>query len=126
VVGDRFSGIDGLAITIPIAAIAASVVGLPQAWGHITPMVVVQAIGLALLLPVIPFTLEMQALRRLTTAAFGTLMALEPAVAAAWGALLLSQVPAWPQLLGVGFVVIAGIGAERSGRRDAITATPMA
>ena len=117
-VGDRFSGLDGLAITIPIAAIAASVVGIPQSWGHITPTVILQAIGLAILLPVIPFALELLALRRLTAAAFGTLMALEPAIATAWGVLLLSQIPAALHLAGVVLVVIAGIGAERSGRRD--------
>lgn len=126
VIGDRFSGVDGLAITIPVAAIAATVIGLPQAWGNITPLVILQAIGLALLLPVIPFTLELIALRRLTTAAFGTLMALEPAVATAWGALLLSQIPQRGQVFGVVFVVIAGIGAERAGRRIPLTPTPMA
>ncbi len=59
VIGDRFSGLDGLAITIPVAALAASVVGIPQAWGHITPLVLAQAVGLAVLLPVIPFALEL-------------------------------------------------------------------
>ncbi|MEZ5185480.1 MAG: EamA family transporter [Candidatus Nanopelagicales bacterium] len=126
VIGDRFSGIDGLAITIPVAAMVATVVGLPQAWGNITPLVVLQVIGLALLLPVIPFTLELLALRRLTTAAFGTLMALEPAVATAWGALLLSQIPHAEQFLGVVLVVIAGIGAERAGHRMPPTPTALA
>jgi inner membrane transporter RhtA len=117
-VGDRLSGLDGLAITIPVAAVAASVVGIPQAWGHITPVIVLQSIGLAILLPVIPFALELLALRRLTAAAFGTLMALEPAIATAWGVLLLAQVPGPLQLAGVVLVVIAGIGAERMGRRQ--------
>ena len=123
-VGDRFSGLDGLAITIPVAALAASVVGIPQAWGHITPMIIIQSIGLAILLPVIPFALELLALRRLTAAAFGTLMALEPAIATAWGVLLLSQIPGGLQLAGVVLVVIAGIGAERVGRRQP-PATPL-
>jgi inner membrane transporter RhtA len=117
-VGDRFQGLEGLAITIPVAAIAASVVGLPQAWGNITPTVLLQAVGLAILLPVIPFALELLALRRLTAAAFGTLMALEPAFATAWGVLLLSQVPGALQLIGVALVVAAGIGAEHAGRRE--------
>lgn len=117
-VGDRFSGLDGLAITIPVAAIAASVVGIPQAWGNITPTVILQSIGLALLLPVIPFALELLALRRLTAAAFGTLMALEPAIATAWGVLLLSQIPGALQCAGIVLVVVAGIGAERVGRRQ--------
>ena len=125
-VGDRFSGLDGLAITIPVAAIATTVVGLPQAWGHVTGTVILQAIGLAILLPVIPFALELLALRRLTTAAFGTLMALEPAIATAWGVVLLSQVPDAGQLVGVVLVVAAGIGAERGGRRIPPTPTPLA
>ena len=117
-VGDRFAGLDGLAITIPVAAIATSIVGIPQSWGHLTTTIILQAIGLAILLPVIPFTLELLALQRLTTAAFGTLMALEPAIATAWGVLLLGQIPAPIQGLGVALVVIAGIGAERAGRRQ--------
>ena len=46
-----------------------------------TPELWLVGIGLAVLLPVVPFTLEMLALSRLTTAAFGTLMSLEPAFA---------------------------------------------
>ena len=46
-----------------------------------TPKILLIGIGLAMLLPVVPFALEMLALRRLTTAAFGTLMALEPGFA---------------------------------------------
>ncbi len=105
-VGDRFSGIQALAVTIPVAAIASSVVGIPQAWGNITGAVILQAIGLAILLPVIPFALELVALRRLTAAAFGTLMALEPAFATMWGAVLLSQVPGLWQVAGMVLVVV--------------------
>jgi inner membrane transporter RhtA len=118
VMGDRFAGIDGLAITIPVAALATTVVGLPAVWGNLTPTILLQSVGLAILLPVIPYALELLALRRLTTAAFGTLMALEPAVATAWGVLLLSQVPGPLQAVGVVLVVAAGIGAERSGHRE--------
>ena len=117
-VGDRFSGLQGLAITMPVAAIAAAFVGVPQAIGGLTWQVFGIAVALAVLLPIIPFALELQALRRLTTAAFGTLMALEPAIATIVGALLLAQVPAAIQVLGVALVVVAGIGAERSGHRD--------
>ncbi len=118
VVGDRFTGLDGLAITIPVAAVAAAAVGIPQAAGHITWGVLLASLGLAVLLPVIPFSLELMALRRLTTASFGTLMALEPAFATLVGVVLLAQVPVPLQLLGVVLVVIAGVGAERTGHRD--------
>jgi inner membrane transporter RhtA len=59
----------------------------------------------------------MLALRRLTTAAFGTLMSLEPAFALVLGLVLLSQAPGLPPAVGIGFVVAAGIGAERTGGR---------
>ena len=117
-VGDRFSGLEGLSITIPVAACTAAVLGVPQSWGHITWQVLAAALGLALLLPVIPFSLELFALRRLTTAAFGTLMALEPALGVAAGVVILGQVPHALQVVGVVLVVTAGIGAERNGHRD--------
>jgi inner membrane transporter RhtA len=119
-VGDRFTGLEGLSITIPVAAVAASVVGLPQAWGHLTWGVLAAALGLAMLLPVLPFSWELMALRRLTAAAFGTLMALEPAIGLLAGLALLGQVPRAPQVLGVVLVVAAGIGAERGGRRHVV------
>jgi inner membrane transporter RhtA len=118
-VGDRFSGLEGLSITIPVAAVTSAFVGVPQAWGHVTWGVVAASVGLALLLPVIPFSLELLALRRLTTAAFGTLMALEPAIGVVVGVVLLQQIPLALQVLGVVLVVTAGIGAERSGHREA-------
>lgn len=119
VVGDRYAGIDGLAFTIPVAALVATVVGLPQAAGHVDGLVVLQSFGLALLLPVIPYALEMLALRRLTTAAFGTLMSLEPAFGVLVGAVVLAQHPSAAQAVGVALVVVAGIGAERTGHREA-------
>jgi inner membrane transporter RhtA len=116
-VGDRIAGLEALSITIPVAAMTAAVVGIPQASGDITPGVVAAAFGLAVLLPVLPFSLELLALRRLTAAAFGTLMSIEPALGLIMGLVLLSQVPAPVQVLGIALVVTAGIGATRSGHR---------
>lgn len=117
-VADRFTGLEGLSITIPVAAIATAFIGIPQVAGGLSWPVAAAAFGLALLLPVIPFSLEMLALRRLTTSAFGTLMALEPAFALFMGALLLAQYPNTGQILGVVLVVVAGIGAARTGHRE--------
>lgn len=117
-VGDRFSGLQGLAITMPVAAVAAAFVGVPQAVGGLTWQVFGIAVALAVLLPILPFALELLALRRLTTAAFGTLMALEPGIATLVGALLLAQIPGLVQVVGVALVVAAGVGAERSGHRE--------
>ncbi len=116
-VGDEVTGLQGLAVSLPVAGLVATVVVGPSAWASMTWQVVLVGVGLALLLPVIPFSLEMLALRRLTTHAFGTLMSLEPAIALVIGLVVLHQVPGpWP-VLGVGFVVAAGLGAERSGAR---------
>jgi inner membrane transporter RhtA len=60
-VGDRFTGIQGLALTVPIAALTTAVVGIPQAAGHLSLGVIAASIGLALLFPVLPFALEMAA-----------------------------------------------------------------
>jgi inner membrane transporter RhtA len=117
-VGDRFSGVDGLAISLPVAAVITAVVGLPQAWGHLTLQVLLIGAAAAVLLPLIPWTLELYALRRLTKAAFGTLMALEPAIALVIGLVILHQVPAAAQIVGVGCVVLAGVAAERTGHRE--------
>jgi inner membrane transporter RhtA len=122
-VGDRFSGVDGLAISLPVAALVTMFVGLPQAWGHMTLEVLLVALGAAVLLPLIPWTLELYALRRLTKAAFGTLMALEPAIALAIGIVVLRQIPNGPQVVGMGCVVLAGIAAERTGQRTVVPGT---
>lgn len=116
-VGDRFAGVDGLAISLPVAALVTALVGLPQAWGHLTGQVLLIALIAAVLLPIVPWTFELYALRRLTKSAFGTLMALEPAIALLIGAVVLHQVPVIAQLIGIAFVVIAGVAAERTGQR---------
>ncbi|MHB8795824.1 MAG: EamA family transporter [Candidatus Nanopelagicales bacterium] len=118
-VGDRFAGVDGLAISLPVAALVTAFVGLPQAWGQINVQVLLVGLAAALLLPLIPWTLELYALRRLTKSAFGTLMAVEPAIALGIGATVLHQVPTVPRLAGIGCVVLAGVAAARTGRRDA-------
>lgn len=119
-VGDEVAGLGGLAISMPVAALVATVVAGPGVAGDLTPQLMLLGLGLAVLLPVVPFALELLALRRLTTAAFGTLMALEPAFALAIGFLALAQVPNALSVAGVALVVAAGIGAERSGARHAL------
>lgn len=116
-VGDRFNGLDGLAISLPVAAVVTAGIGLPPVWGNLDLRVLGVAVAAALLLPLLPWSLELIALRRLTKSAFGTLMALEPAIALVIGALVLHQVPGAGQLVGIVFVVLAGIGAERIGHR---------
>ncbi len=117
-VGDELAGLGGLAVSMPVAGLVATLTVGPSVFGRMTPELLVIGIGLAVLLPIVPFSLEMLALRRLTTAAFGTLMSLEPAFALLIGLLLLAQVPGVLAVVGIGFVVAAGIGAERTGARE--------
>jgi inner membrane transporter RhtA len=116
-VGDEVAGINGLAVSMPVAGLVSTAVVGPFAFDRITPDVILIGLGLALLLPVVPFMLELLALRRLNTAAFGTLMSLEPAFALVVGLLILNQVPGPLAVLGICFVVAAGIGAARAGDR---------
>ncbi|GAA3352015.1 EamA family transporter [Amorphoplanes nipponensis] len=116
-VGDGVSGLQGLAVSIPVAALVATLIAGPSVLPRLTGELLLAGLGLAVLLPLVPFALEMLALRRLTTAAFGTLMSLEPAFALVIGLVLLGQVPGWAPLTGIAFVVAAGVGAERTGAR---------
>ena len=112
---------------MPAAALAATPFGLAQALGHVTPMVVLAFAGLALLVPVIPYSLELFALRRLDAGTFGTLMSIEPAAALLVGAVMLGQFPGWGQALGIALVTIAAVGAARTGQRtDGVAPVPAA
>src|SRR3954452_16676908 len=112
-VGDAISGIGGLAISMPVAGLVALLATGPSLAGDLTYEILLAGLGLAILLPVIPFALEMLALRRLTTTAFGTLMSLEPAIALLVGLVALHQTPGLVPVAGVAFVVVAGAGAGR-------------
>ncbi|MFL0294020.1 EamA family transporter [Mycobacterium sp. SMC-18] len=116
-VGDAVTGITGLAVSMPVAGLVVTMVAGPSVIGHLTPHLLLAGLGLAILLPAIPFTLEMLALQRLTAAAFGTLMSLEPAFAMMLGLLILHQVPGLPAVAGIALVVLAGVGAARRGAR---------
>lgn len=117
-VGDEVAGINGLAVSMPVAGIVATVTVGPSVFGRLTPEILLIGVGLAILLPVVPFALEMLALRRLTTASFGTLMSLEPAFAMVVGLVMLHQVPGPAAVVGICFVVAAGVGAARTGARS--------
>lgn len=120
-VGDQVAGLGGLGVSMPVAAVTASLVAGPATLPQMTPGLWLVGLGLALLLPVLPFSLELLALRRLTAAAFGTLMSLEPAFALLVGLVLLAQVPGPLAVLGICLVVAAGVGAERTGAREPVS-----
>ncbi|MGI5472386.1 EamA family transporter [Streptomyces sp. CA-132043] len=116
-VGDSVTGLSGLAVSMPVAGLIGLLVAAPSDLEHVTWKLLGAMLGLAALGAVLPFALEFLALRRLTTSAFGTLMSLEPAIALLAGLLVLGQIPGLAPAAGVAFVVIAGIGATRTGAR---------
>jgi inner membrane transporter RhtA len=116
-VGDGVDGLQGLGVSMPVAALVSTAAVGHAVLPRMTPELIAIGLGLALLLPMSPFVLELLALRRLTTAAFGTLASLEPALALIVGFLVLHQVPTKPAIVGIAFVVLAGVGAARGGSR---------
>jgi inner membrane transporter RhtA len=115
-VGDEVAGLQGLAVSMPVAALVSTFTVPASAFAAVTGSQVLLGAGLSTLL-ILAFGLEMLALRRLTTGAFGTLMALEPAIALLIGAVALHQIPDPAGAAGMALVVAAGVGATRSGTR---------
>ncbi|MEO5651600.1 MAG: EamA family transporter [Marmoricola sp.] len=104
--GAEFPNLDGLAIALAVATLVvlpAGVFGI-DTWttGHL-----LKGLGIAVLSSLLPYSLEMLALRRLSAAVFGILLSLEPAVAALAGLLVLGQRLALLQVLGLVLVVAA-------------------
>lgn len=77
----------------------------------LTPHLLLLGGLLALFSSVLPFSLEMRALRSMPTRTFSILMSLEPVAAALSGGLLLGERLALGQWLAVGLVVVASAGA---------------
>ena len=80
----------------------------------LAPSILLQGLAVAVLSSALPYTLEMIALRRLATKTFGTLMSLEPAVAALAGLVLLHERLTPTQWVAIGAVMIASVGVVGS------------
>lgn len=102
--GREFAKLDGLALAMVVALVVVLPLGLRTAssWSG---QAVAKGLGIAVLSSVLPYSLELLALRRMKPGVFGILLSLEPAVAALAGLLVLGQhLLAW-QLLGMALVV---------------------
>ncbi len=114
-VGARFPRADGLALALTVAALVTLPIGLVDAGGRLAhPAVLGLGAGLALLASVLPYSLELAALRRLPTATFAVLMSLGPAIAALAGWLVLGQALHPVEVLAIALVVAASAGAVRA------------
>ncbi|HEX2504886.1 MAG TPA: EamA family transporter [Gaiellaceae bacterium] len=111
--GERWPLLDGLTLAIAVTALLLTPLGVASGGGELLDASTL-GVGLAIgvLASVVPYGLELAALRRLATHTFGILMSLEPAVAAVVGAVFLSQALSPLEALAVAFVVAASIGAN--------------
>jgi inner membrane transporter RhtA len=119
-VGRAFEGGSGLAIAMAIGTIPLIPIGIADAGSNLLhPDLLAVAFGVALMSSVIPYSLEMEALRRIRPNVFGVLMSLEPAVAALAGLIVIGQSLSAVDLLAIAFVVAASAGATFGARTPA-------
>jgi inner membrane transporter RhtA len=113
--GRLFPGGSGLALAMAVGAVAIAPVGIAQGGGDLlAPGLFAAAAAVALTSSVIPYSLELEALRRLPARVFGVLMSLEPAVAALAGLVVLGQSLDALEWLAIALVIVASAGATAS------------
>jgi inner membrane transporter RhtA len=112
--GRAFEGSTGLTLAMCVAALAALPVGIVDGGHLLEPASLALGSAVGILSSVIPYSFELEALRRIEPPTFGVLMSLEPAVAALAGFLVLGQDLGARALLGIALVVVASVGASRS------------
>ena len=120
--GRAFEGGTGLALAMCVGTLAVAPIGIVEGAGELLSAEAL-ALGAAvgILSSAIPYSFEVEALRRIHPAVFGVLMSLEPAVAALAGLIVLGQRLAGRELLGIVLVIAASLGAARSGREATVT-----
>lgn len=117
-VGRAFAQLDGLAIALGVGALLVIPAGVVQGGDALVrPAVVAGGLGVALLSSLIPYSLEMMALRTLSAYVFGLLMSLEPAMAALAGVLVLGQSLTLVVAVALVMVVAASVGTTVTARR---------
>jgi threonine/homoserine efflux transporter RhtA len=115
ITGRRFSGSTGLALASVVGTVAIMPVGVAAGGTSLLdPGLLMFGVGVGLLSSVIPYSLELEALRRVPARVFGILMSLEPAVAALMGLIILGEVLDVREWAAIGCVIVACAGATRT------------
>jgi inner membrane transporter RhtA len=116
-VGQALSGGTGLALALAVATAIMLPVGIPEAGAELLePELLAIGLAVALLSSAIPYSVELEALRRLPAGTFGVLMSLEPAVAALAGLVILGQDLSATEVAAIALVVAASAGALGTAR----------
>ncbi|MEU7837153.1 MULTISPECIES: EamA family transporter [unclassified Nonomuraea] len=117
-VGRRFPGTTGLSVAMIVSAVVVAPVGIASGGGDLLqPHLLLIGLGVGLLSSVIPYSLELQALRRMPKHVFGILMSLEPAAAALVGVLVLSEMLHAQQWAAIICIVAASLGTTRATKK---------
>jgi inner membrane transporter RhtA len=124
-VGRAFpAGGHGLALAMVVAGLLVLPVGIAEGGsGLLRPEVFGPGLAVAVLSSVIPYSLELEALRRMPSHVFGVLMSLEPAAAAIAGLVILGQKLGLNEWAGMALVIVASAGATRQPRYEASAET---
>lgn len=113
--GRRFSGSSGLVIAMVVSAALVTGPAIATAGPALLhPSLIAEGLAIGLLSSVIPYRLELEALRRVRAGVFGIWMSLEPAVAALVGLLVLGETLLVRQWLAIACVIVACAGAARA------------
>ena len=114
-IGRRYADGRGLALAMAVAAALILAPGIVAGGSELArPGLLAAGFAVAMLSSAVPYSLELEALRRLPQGTFGVLMSLEPAVAATIGFVVLGQELSAREVVAIGLVVAASAGALRS------------
>ncbi len=123
--GRRFDAHSGLSIAMAAGALAILPIGLVAAGTTLFhPHVLLVGAAVALLSSVVPYSLELVALRQVTPRAFGVLLSMDPAVAAIAGVVVLGQHLTTRELIALLLVSAANLGNALVGRPGVVATTP--
>jgi inner membrane transporter RhtA len=116
-VGRSFSGGGGLAIAMAIGTVPLLPFGIADAGARLLhPEFLAVGLAVAMLSSVVPYSLELEALRRIRPQVFGVLMSLEPAMAALAGLVVIGQGLSLIDVAGIALVITASAGATLGAR----------
>lgn len=121
--GRTFEGSSGLALAMCVGALVLLPIGILDGGVHLLDgESLALGVAVGVLSGAIPYSFEVEALRRIAPPVFGVLMSLEPGMAALAGFLVLGQRLGLRALFGIALVVVASVGASRRAREAPLTA----
>jgi inner membrane transporter RhtA len=117
--GSAFPGGTGLVIALCVGTVVLAPFGIAGAgYSLLDPKLLLAGFGVAMLSSAIPFSLELEALRKIPARIFGVLMSLEPAVAALAGLVVLGERLEMRAVVAIFFVTVAAAGASLFGEQE--------